>query len=205
MSVSSRRCRSTRACPTSPSPDRVAARLAALVRLVGVAGELAADAAPRPRAVHHVDDALLRIDQRRELRQQQLADRDQVALSLHHAAELREVGLQPVLLGVALGGRAQVADHGVDVVLELGHLAARLDLDRARQVALGHRGGHLGDGAHLVGQIGGQQVDVGGQVLPGAGRARARAPGRRGGLRRRPRAPRWSPGRRRSRACRSCC
>ena len=67
---------------------------------------------------------------------------------------------------------AQVVDHRVDVVFELGDFAAGLHLNRARQVALGHRGGDLGDGAHLVGQVGGQQVDVAGEVLPGAGRAR---------------------------------
>ena len=127
-----------------------------------------------------------------------LAHRDQVALALHHAAELGEVGLQPVLLGVALGRGAQVADHRVDVVLEVGHFAARVDLDRARQVALGHRGRHFGDRAHLRGEVRREQVHVGGQVLPGAGGARHVAPGRRGGLRRRLRAPPSSPGRRRS-------
>jgi hypothetical protein len=45
----------------------------------------------------------------------------------------------------------------------------RLDLDRARQVALGDGGGHLGDGAHLRREVGGQQVHVVGQVLPRAG------------------------------------
>ena len=67
---------------------------------------------------------------------------------------------------------AQVADHLVDVVLELGDLALRLDRDRPRQVALGHGGRHLGDRAHLRGQVGGELVDVVGQVLPRAGRAR---------------------------------
>ena len=47
-----------------------------------------------------------------------------------------------------------------------------LDLDRAGEVALGHGGGDLGDGAHLGGQVGGELVDVVGQVLPGAGGAR---------------------------------
>ena len=85
--------------------------------------------------------------------------------------ELGEVGLEPVLLGVALRRVTEVVDHRVDVVLELGHFAARLDLDRARQVALGHGGGHFGDGAHLGGEIRRQHVHVGDQVLPGAGRA----------------------------------
>jgi hypothetical protein len=85
--------------------------------------------------------------------------------------ELGEVGLEPVLLGVLLGGLPQVADHRVDVVLELGHLAAGLDLDRARQVALGHGRGDLGDGADLRREVGGEQVDVAGEVLPRAGGA----------------------------------
>ena len=66
---------------------------------------------------------------------------------------------------------AQVVDHRVDVVFELRDLAAGFDLNRSRQVALGHGGRHLGDRAHLVGQVGGEQVDVAGQVLPGAGGA----------------------------------
>ena len=137
-----------------------------------VAGEQRQRRRRRRRVAQHlVDRALLRVDQRRQLREQQLADGDQVALALEHAGELGEVGLQPVLLLVALGGLAQVVDHRVDVVLQLGDLAARLDLDRSREVALGHGGGDLGDGAHLVGQVGGEQVDVAGEVLPGAGRA----------------------------------
>ena len=47
----------------------------------------------------------------------------------------------------------------------------RLDVDRPRQVALGHRGGDFRDGAHLGGEVGGEAVDVVGQVAPGAGRA----------------------------------
>ena len=123
-------------------------------------------------AVEHVEHRLLRADHRRQFRQDQAADGEQVALALQHAAELGEVGLQPVLLGVLLRRVLQVADHLVDGVLEGRHLALRLDRDRARQVALGHRGGDLGDGAHLRGQVGGELVDVLGQVLPGAGGAR---------------------------------
>ena len=96
---------------------------------------------------------------------------DEIALALQHVGEAREVGLQPVLLGVALGGEPQVADHRVDVVFELGHFAARIDLNRPGQVALGHRGRHLGDRAHLGGQVRGQQVHVAGEILPGAGGA----------------------------------
>ena len=118
-----------------------------------------------------IDGALLRVHERRQLREQHLADGVELALPLEHAGELGEVGLQPVLLAVALGGLAQVRDHRVDVVLELRHLAAGLHLNRPRQVALGDGGGHFGDGAHLRGEVRGQQVDVAGEVLPRAGGA----------------------------------
>ena len=96
----------------------------------------------------------------------------QVLLALQHAAELGEVGLQPVLLGVLLRRVLQVADHLVDRVLQRRDLALRLDRDRARQVALRHRGRDLGDRAHLRRQVGRELVDVLGQALPGARRAR---------------------------------
>ena len=45
------------------------------------------------------------------------------------------------------------------------------DGDLLRQVARGDGGGHLGDVAHLAGQVLGHRVDVVGQILPGAGDA----------------------------------
>ena len=90
---------------------------------------------------------------------------------MQHVGEFGEIGLQPILLGIAVGGEPQVIDHRIDIVFELGHFAARVHLNRARQVALGHRGGHLGDGAHLRGQVRRKQIDVAGQILPGAGGA----------------------------------
>ena len=62
----------------------------------------------------------------------------------------------------------QLVDHGVDGVLQLGDLAARVDGDLLREVALGHGRGHLGDVAHLSRQVAGQLVDVVGEVLPRA-------------------------------------
>ena len=56
-------------------------------------------------ALHLVDGALLGVDERRQLGEQRLADGDEVALALQHAGELRQVGLQPVLLLVAIGRR----------------------------------------------------------------------------------------------------
>ena len=110
--------------------------------------------------------------QRHQLRQQHATDGGQIALALQHAGEACEVRLQPILIGVAVRRETQVADHGVDVVFELGDLAARVHLNGARQVALGHGRRHLGDGTHLVGQIVGQQVDVAGEIFPRAGGAR---------------------------------
>src|SRR5690606_14106777 len=97
-------------------------------------------------------------------------DRGQVALALQHAAEAGEVGLEPVLFGVLERLIFQVTDHLVDRILERCHFARGFDRDRARQVALGHRGRHVGDRAHLVGQIGGELVHVVGEIAPQAGR-----------------------------------
>ncbi len=111
-------------------------------------------------------------DDGRQLREDELGDGQQVALTLEHPGELGEVGLQPVLLGVLLGRVLEVTDHLIDIVLQRRHLALGLQGDRAGEVALGDRGGHFGDGADLRGQVGGELVDVLRQVLPGPGGAR---------------------------------
>ena len=71
-----------------------------------------------------------------------------------------------------LGGeRAELVDHRVDRVLELEDLALDVDGDLLREVAVRDRGRDRGDVAHLLGQRGGHEVDVVGQVAPGAGDA----------------------------------
>jgi len=45
-------------------------------------------------------------------------------------------------------------------------LAARVDGDLLAEVALGHRGGDLGDVPHLAGQVVGHRVDGVGEALP---------------------------------------
>ena len=188
--------------PTRPSPKRDLARqgLALALRVARQQLELRVAAA----MVRDVERGLLRVHQRRQLAQDQPGHRDQVAMALQHAGEPREVGLQPVLLGVLARGVLEVADHLVDVVLQRGHLALRFHRDRARQVALGHRGRDFGDRAHLGGEVRREPVHVLGQVPPQAGGARhPRLPAELA-FDCRLRAPRWSPGRRRSRACRSC-
>ena len=139
--------------------------------LVGVAGE-ELEGRLLARGVHDVEHPVVRGDQRGEVREDQLRHRRQVALALQHPAELGQVGLEPVLLHVLARGVAEVPDHLVDVVLELGHLAERLHRDRPGEVALGHRGRHVGDGADLGGQVGGELVHVGGEVAPDARGAR---------------------------------
>ena len=82
----------------------------------------------------------------------------------------RQVGLQPILLLVLERGLAQVADHLVDFVLEERDLASGVDPDVPGEVAFGYGRGHLGHSPDLGREVGGQLVDVVGQVLPGAGR-----------------------------------
>ena len=67
--------------------------------------------------------------------------------------------------------RAELIHHRVHGVLQLENFALDVDGDLLREVALGHRGGHFRDVAHLAGQVRGHQVDVIGEVLPRAGHA----------------------------------
>src|SRR5215469_1960947 len=118
-----------------------------------------------------INRALVGSDQWAELAQQHLADGTQLPLALEHSGESRQVRLQPILLTIALGRFAQVGNHRVDVVFQLSYFAAGLDLDGAGEVTLGHRRGHLRDGANLAGEVRGKQVDVAGEVLPSTGGA----------------------------------
>ena len=79
--------------------------------------------------VHDVERPMVRRDKWCELRHNELRHRFQILLALHHPREFREVGLQPVLLGILIGGRLQIRDHLVQVVLELVQLSLRFDRD----------------------------------------------------------------------------
>ena len=71
-----------------------------------------------------------------------------------------------------LGGeRAELVHHRVDGVLQLEQLALDVHGDLLRQVAHGNGGRHVGDVAHLTGEVLRHRVDAVGQVLPGAGDA----------------------------------
>ena len=74
-----------------------------------------------------------------------------------------------------LGGeRTQLIDHRIDGLLQLQNLAAHVDRDLARQVAVGDRDRDFGDVAHLAGQVAGHRIDAVGQILPGTGESRHR-------------------------------
>ena len=107
-------------------------------------------------------------------------DVDALGQILPHAADIAHLRLAAELaVGADLAGdagdfggeAAQLIDHGVDRFLELEDLAAHVDGDLFRQVAVGHGDGDVGDAAHLGGQVAGHEVDVVGQVFPGAGDA----------------------------------
>src|SRR6185369_138488 len=69
-----------------------------------------------------------------------------------------------------LGGeRVELVDHRVDRDLELEDFALHVDGDLSREIAAGHGGRHFGDVSYLRRQVGGQQVDVVGKILPRTG------------------------------------
>ena len=70
------------------------------------------------------------------------------------------------------GERVQLVHHRVDGVLQLEDFAAHLDRDLLGEVAAGHGRRHLGDVAHLAGEVRRHEVDVVGEVLPRAGHTR---------------------------------
>ncbi len=69
------------------------------------------------------------------------------------------------------GKRVELVDHRVDRVLELEDFAADVDGDLLGEVAVGDGRGDLGDVAHLAGEVRGHEIDVVGEVFPGAGHA----------------------------------
>ena len=119
--------------------------------------------------LHLVNHSLLSVHQRNQFRQKLPTHRGEVALALQHACKAREVRLQPVLLGVAIGCETKVVDHRIDVVFEFRYFAAGLHLNRSGQVSLGDGGGDLGDGPHLVGKVVSQKIDVAREILPCSG------------------------------------
>src|SRR5207247_2074166 len=82
----------------------------------------------------------------------------QASLGAHLARDARDL----------VGEGVELVDHGVDGLLELEDLAADVDGDLLREVAVGDTGRDLGDVADLAGQVAGHQVDVVRQVFPSA-------------------------------------
>ena len=75
-------------------------------------------------------------------------------------------------VGDLVGEGGEGLDHEVDRLGQRRDLALGVHGQLALEVALRHRGDDVGDAAHLVGQVGRHQVDVVGEVLPGAADAR---------------------------------
>ena len=69
------------------------------------------------------------------------------------------------------GKGVELVDHRVERFLQLKDFARHVHRDLLRQVAAGDRGRDVGDVAHLRRQVRRHEVDVVGQVLPGAGDA----------------------------------
>src|SRR6185437_4350403 len=104
-------------------------------------------------------------------------DVDRLGEVLPRAGHALHVGLPAeAALGAHLAGHPgdlarevrQRVDHGVDGVFQLEDLTARVHGDLLAQVALGDRGGHLGDRTDLAGQVARHEVHRVGQVPPGA-------------------------------------
>src|SRR4029077_15215627 len=68
--------------------------------------------------------------------------------------------------GYLVPERVELVDHRVDGVLELEDLAADVDGDLLGEVAVRDSGGHVGDVAHLAGEVAGHHVHALGEVLP---------------------------------------
>src|SRR5262249_30055592 len=66
------------------------------------------------------------------------------------------------------GKGVELVHHGVDGIFQLEDFALHVDGDLARQVTARNCGGDFGDVAYLCRKVGGEQVDVVGQILPGA-------------------------------------
>src|SRR5207248_2555124 len=68
--------------------------------------------------------------------------------------------------GDLVGERGQLVHHRVHGVLQLEDLAAGVDVGLVEHVAVRDRSGHLGDVAHLVGEVARHEVHRVGQVPP---------------------------------------
>ena len=67
------------------------------------------------------------------------------------------------------GEGSKLVDHGIDGLLQLKDFAANVDGDLLGKVAVRNRDRHLGDVAHLAGQVARHRVDALGQIPPNAG------------------------------------
>src|SRR5262249_13692218 len=92
----------------------------------------------------------------------------------YHARLAPEFALSAYLVGYACyfeGERIELIHHRVDGVLQVENFALHFDGDLPGEIAIGDRDGKRVVMANLGRYIGGHEIDVVGQVLPGAGNA----------------------------------
>src|SRR5690606_37039201 len=65
----------------------------------------------------------------------------------------------------------ELVDHRVDGVFQFENFAAGIDGDFPGEIAAGDGGGDIGDISHLIGEVGGHAVYIGGEILPSSGHA----------------------------------
>ena len=82
----------------------------------------------------------------------------ELAVGAHFASHARHFPRESV----------ELIHHGVDGVLQLEDLAAHIDGDLLREIAVGDGGGDIGNVADLRRQIAGHRVDAVGEILPRA-------------------------------------
>ena len=113
-----------------------------------------------------IEDARLRVDERREFGEDERRDGADIFLTLQHAGKAREIGFEPVLLLILPRRIAQITDHFVDVFGQRADLALGADLDGSREIALGHGGRDFADRANLRRELGRELIDVVGEIFP---------------------------------------
>ncbi len=107
-------------------------------------------------AAHRIDRVRQILPRAGDARDERLAA--ELALGTDFAGDARDLR----------GEGAELVDHRVDGFLELQDLAAHVDGDLLREIAVGDRDRHIGDVAHLSRQIARHRVDALGQILPDA-------------------------------------
>jgi len=99
-----------------------------------------------------VDHALLRIHERSEFGQHHSANGREIALALSIPVNRARFVLSQSC-SVFRSSLTEVADHGIQIVFQVGEPRRSLDLNGRVKIAFRDRRGNFGDGSHLVGRL----------------------------------------------------